>query len=655
MNAAAALDDAIAHEQAGRRDLAEQVYRELLHREPARDEVWRRLGILLFQTGRQREAADCLTRAVELQPAAAQHRNTLAVILQDGDELERAAEQLEEAVRLKPDYAEAHNNLGNVWQKRGQPERAVECYREAIRLRPNYSLAYCNLGAVYRLLEREADALAPLAEALRLQPARPDAEYNLGACLTQLGRQDEAAEHLLRAIALAPRHSAAYTSLGLVRQRQGLLGDAIDCYRRAMEFDPYNVDVHGNLLFCLAHDPSVSAAESFAEHCRWAELHAPARPARDFPNLRDGRRPLRVGYVSGDFCHHALLRFIEPVLACHDPASALVFCYAMVRKPDAGTERLKTLVPHWRSIVDQTDDEVVAQIRRDQIDILVDLSGHTGRNRLTIFAHRPAPVQATWLGYPHTTGMTAIDYRLTDAIMDPPGEPAISTERPIHLPRGVCCVRPMHESPPVTPLHALRAGRITFGSMHRLTKLNAAVLDAWSRVLQAAPGSRLLVLRDTLAGRAREELLRQFDLRGVSRKQLDLRDKFDARGHLAVFEEIDITLDTFPYNGGTISCESLWMGVPLVTLRGDRPPARAGASLLTSVGLGDLVARTVDEYVQLVVQLAADLPRLAAIRESLRPRMMATLCDGVAFTRDLEAAYREMWKTWCESAQSSAN
>jgi protein O-GlcNAc transferase len=404
-------------------------------------------------------------------------------------------------------------------------------------------------------------------------------------------------------------------------------------------------------LLALQYLPHLNGAHLLAEHQLWARRHtgapAEAPPVAD----RNPERRLRIGYVSGDFRDHPVAAFIEPILSAHDRQAVEVFCYVDVPAPDKFTERLRRHVDAWRSLAGLSDAVAAQLVRADRIDILVDLTGHTTRPRLRVFALRPAPVQATYLGYPGTTGLPAIDYRITDAVADPPGEPEVHTERLLRLPGCFCCYAPPASAPAVNPSPALAAGQVTFGSLHNLAKLNDAVLDLWCEVLRAVPSAHLLIARDTLTGQTKEMFARKFRDRGIAPERLELRRVWGSPGnHLRHYADIDISLDAFPWSGHTTACESLWMGAPVVTLYGNRHAGRMAASILTAVGLTDLVARTPAEYVERAVRLATEPKTLAALRARLRDQMRRSpLCDGPAFTRTLEQAYRQMWRQFCST------
>jgi predicted O-linked N-acetylglucosamine transferase (SPINDLY family) len=315
------------------------------------------------------------------------------------------------------------------------------------------------------------------------------------------------------------------------------------------------------------------------------------------------------------------------------------------------TARLKNLSRDWRSINGMTDLEASDLIKADDIDILVDLAGHTAKSRLRLFAYQPAPIQVTYLGYPYTTGMATMQYRLTDAVADPPDEPASHIEELWRLPGGFCCYAPPPKSPDVGPSPAQQKGHVTFGSLHALHRLNPGVIDLWSAILRAVPTAHLLIFRHTLQGKMKEGLLKQFTDRGIDPGRIELRHGFsrdDTSRYLEVYNDVDIALDTFPWSGHTTACEAMWMGVPVITLRGTRHAGRMVASVLTQIGMTDMIAETPEQYLEKAVQVAQDIDALARLRGEMRSRLQnSPLCDGKAFTRNLEAAYREMWNRWC--------
>ncbi len=416
-------------------------------------------------------------------------------------------------------------------------------------------------------------------------------------------------------------------------------------FRKALTLDPACAVAQSNLLFALNYDTTLSAEEIFAEHCVFGRVQENiAPPPRPHAHEIDLHRRLRIGYVSPDFRSHALMRFFLPLLAHHDSVKVEITCYAEVPRPDAVSQRCRTMAHRWRSTCGLSDKQMADTIRADAIDILIDLAGHTAGNRLPVFTHRPAPVQATYLGYPNTTGLRSIDYLITDRLRHPPGEAELCTEEVFRLDDFNCCFQAPVTAPPVNPLPLARTGRLTFGSLHNLTKLNDAVLDLWCRALRAVPSARLLLFRDTLTGELREQMRRRLLERGIADERLDLRHGHAADGYLGVYHDIDVSLDVSPWGAGTTVYESAWMGVPMLTLRGKRFTDRASTAVLTCVGLPEMIADDADDFVERARWLAVNADWLARMCAELRGRMNATICDAAGFTRRLEAAYRVMWQ-----------
>jgi protein O-GlcNAc transferase len=562
---------------------------------------------------------------------------------------EEAAAELQALVALRPDWAEAHHQLGNALKGLRRYPEAAASLRRAAALVPNDAAVWLNLGVASLEMRRLDEAVTCFRRAIRLEPVRPEAHNILGHALLTLGRCTAAKRCLEEALKLRPGYPAAHDNLGRVLKAQGRAAEAVGQHRAALAGAP-RTETHSNLLYSLNFPAGLSPDDIAAEHRIWAALHAaPLRPAGldRAPDPGPPRR-LRLGYVSPDLVHHAVAYFLEPVLAARDPGAFEVFCYSDAPVPDEVTRRLRGLSDHWRDVAGQSDERVAALVREDRIDILIDLAGHTARNRLLVFARRPAPVQVTWLGYPNTTGLEAMDYRLSEAVSDPPGQTERwHSEELIRLPGTFSCYGPPPESPPVEALPALAAGHVTFGCFNNLAKLTPPAIDLWAELLREVAGSRLLLKSRGLAdvetaARLREE----FASRGIEAARLELNgQELSVAHHLALYHRVDLALDTFPYNGTTTTCEALWMGVPVVTLAGATHVARVGASLLTHLGAADWIADSPAAYLRRCRELAGDLPGLAAIRAALRERMRASpLCDAATFTRGFEAALREMWQ-----------
>jgi protein O-GlcNAc transferase len=426
----------------------------------------------------------------------------------------------------------------------------------------------------------------------------------------------------------------------------------VAAYRKAVSIRPDHARTLSNLLFCLNYDDKLTNAELLAAHREWDERygHEVPRPT-SYANERAPGRRLKIGYVSPDFRAHSVAYFLEPLLKAHDHQAVEVFCYAEVARADRVTEYLRGFADHWLITVGLSDDELTERIRGDGIDILVDVAGHTADNRLRVFARKPAPVQATWLGYPNTTGLSAIDYRIVDAVTDPPGQAdAWASEKLLRLDGGFICYGGLEGAAPPAPPPCLTTGHVTFGSFNNPGKISNATMDAWASLLERLPDARLLLKGKSFTDPTACALYRaRLAERGVAAERVELMATVpSAAAHLAVYDRVDVALDPFPHNGTTTTCEALWMGVPVVTLRGDRHAGRVGASLLGQIGLTDLLANSVEEYIEIAAALANDRSRLADLRRSLRPRMEASpLCDSRAFARKMEAAFRSMWHRWC--------
>jgi predicted O-linked N-acetylglucosamine transferase (SPINDLY family) len=558
--------------------------------------------------------------------------------------LRDAEESYLQAVRLRPDSVEIYNNLAVVYVEQGRLEEALTRLDEALRLAPQATNSHNNRGLVLERLRRLDDALAAFHEAIRLQPNYPEAHFNRGNILRRQYRCDLAVTAYREALRLKTDYGQAHNNLGNAYKDQGLLDDALACFRAAVATDPYEISRHSNLLLSLHYHPAWDSEALFAEHCRWAEQHTAALipPAPRYA-LEANPERLRIGYVSPDFRAHAVAFFLEPILASHDHQRFEIFCYSDVSRPDETTSRLQKYADHWLPCATFSDERLTQRIQQDGIHILVDLAGHTASHRLMVFARKPAPVQVTYLGYIATTGLTTIDYRLTDARLDPPGQSErFHTEELIRLPEIAWCYRP----PAAVAVGSLPAGQngpLTFGSVQNLAKVTPEVIALWSKVLHAVPDARMLLITG-VGPEADRRLVGLFNEHGIAPERLVLVGRENYPKYLERYHQIDVVLDTFPFSGLTTSCEALWMGVPIVTLAGRSYVSRQGVSLLSHLDLQELIADTAEAYVQIAAFLAKDRTRLRALRIGLRDRLRgAALTDGPRFTRGLEAIYRTIW------------
>ena len=681
------LDDGIDHHRAGRLADADACYREALAAAPDDAEANHLAGVLAFQSGRIEEAARHFARAADSDNAVAKYHGNLGAALLALRRYAEAIPALERAAALAPEDPTILANLATVLRESGRPDEAIDAARRATDAAPADATSWTVLASVLFRAGRYDEALAAAERAVACDPANVEALNIQGSLLHSLGRAEPAIAAFEQAIALAPDYVEARCNLGLALldryryedaaaqyhlviearpndptgyaglartlRHQGLIEDAMPVLRRAVELAPADPRPYGNLLFSLLGSTDTDGRRLLDEHRRWAgRFAAPITAAAGRPvyaNDPDPGRRLRVGYVSPDLSTHPVGRLLLPVLLAHDRAAVEPICYAASRRDDHVTAALRATAAGWRDVVGLDDAALAQLVRDDRIDILVDLAGHTAGNRLLAFARRPAPVQATWLGYVSTTGMAAIDWLIADPVHAPPGTEDEVVERLIRLPHDLLCFIPPDEAPPVGPLPCLATGHVTFGSFNNPAKLSASVLALWAQVMAAVPDSRLLLRYHVLEdATAREHLRSRLAAAGVDPARVTFGGNASYREVLGTYGRVDIGLDTLPYSGTMTTLEALWMGVPVVALSGDRMAARQSAAHLTAAGLAELVARDRDGYVAIAAALAADRDRLAGLREGMRARLQASpLCDTAAFTRALEGAFRTMWRDWC--------
>jgi len=636
-------------------DQAVAAFRRALQLKPDYLEALGNLGHALRECGRLDEAVAAFRRALQIKPDLPEAHYNLAIALREAGQLDEAIAANRRAVELRPGFPNAHSNLGNALRERGQLDDAIAECRRALQLKPDFPEAHNNLGNALRDRGQLDEAMAAYRSALQFKPDYPEAHYNLGVALRERGRLDEAIVAYQSALQRKPDFPEAHNNLGDALKELGELDEAIASFRRAFQRTPEFAAARSNLVYALHFHPNHDQRTIAEEHGRWnRQFSDPLKQLlQPHANDRDPNRRLRVGYVSPDFRDHPVGRHAWPLFRGHDRERVEILCYSGVVRPDRITERLRELSAGWRNTVGVLDARLAEMIREDAVDILVDLALHTAGNRLPVFAWQPAPVQVSWLGYPGSTGMPGIGYRFTDACMEPPGEEsAWSAEEPVRLPDCWCCFEPADDSPEVNALPAASGAGVTFGSLNNFAKVHDGVLALWARALHAVKRSRLLMFCPE--GRARERVRAFFGARGIGAERLELACFLPRHEYLSLYHRIDLALDPFPFNGMTTTCDALWMGVPVLTLPGAMPAARAGLSLLSSIGLAELAASSEDDYVRLATELAADLPRLANLRATLRARMLASpLMDAPLFAGNVETAYRSMWRRWCSGQTST--
>ncbi|MCC6206967.1 MAG: tetratricopeptide repeat protein, partial [Gammaproteobacteria bacterium] len=642
----------LTHFRQGRPDAAATSYLTALKLKPDFVEAYSSLGVAYSSQGRYDEALQCLEKALTMQPGNPLIHNNTGLTLQKLGRRDEAIASYRRALALKPDLVEAHLNLGNALAETGMQDDAIASYRRALELKPEYAEVWFNLGGIHLVRGRLDEAGECFRKAIALKPDYAAAHNNLGQLLIRQDKLDEAVASYRRAIALKPGDADAHINLGSALTNQGKVEEGMRCYEEGLRIDPASAAGHSARLFSLHNLSSVTPDESFAAHRYFAgQCETPLRrDRRPHDNDRAPDRRLRIGYVSPDLRRHPVANFIEPVLTHHDRARVEVYCYYNNYERDDWTDRMARLVDHWSPCPGLSDEALTGQIRADRIDILVDLAGHTDKNRLLVFARKPAPVQITYLGDVATTGLESMDWRLSHIDTDPEGYERYNSERLYRLPRNLWCYRPAADLPAVeatTP--ARRNGHVTFGSMNKVAKVSEATLSAWSELLRRVPGSRL-VMAGVPAGEAQRHIRERFAARGIGPERLTLHHKLPLREFRALHATIDIALDPWPFNGNTTTCEVLHLGLPVISLTGDRFSARFGYHLLKTIGLAELAGRDVADYISIAAALAADLDRLEALRSGMRARLDASpLRDETGFTRQLEAAYRNMWREWCAS------
>ena len=674
--------DALEHQKAGRLAQAENLYKQVLAINPRHADTLHLLGVINYQTDRPEPAITLVRQAIAIDRKKAPYHNNLGRALEMLGRLDEAATAYRKAIELKPDYVIAYDNLGGALWWLGQPADAARAYRKSLDLKPGRPDIHNRLGLALSQSGQADDAILCFRNGLAVAPHDLALLNNLGNVLRVQGRFDEAAGHFRRALELAPASAETYNNLGVLLLEQERLGEAENCLRKALDLKSDYAETYrnlGNLLHkreefddaiayyqkSLALQLDARGASTLLTWLHYSQHHtdddilAVARnfgalmerplPARSFANRPAPNRRLRIGYVSADFRTHPVGFFLERVLKAHDPAQVEIFCYSNTGFADEVTERLQQAAHHWRNITATSDSDAADMIEDDAIDILVDLAGHTDGTRLPLFTLKPAPVQVTWLGFYGTTGLSRIDYILADRFVAPPDEVSHFTEQAWRLPGCYLCYSPHPFDIPVGPFPAVANGFVTFGSFNKRLKISDDTISVWAKILHQVEGSQLFLKNTSMADAdSRARLTARFATLGIAADRLILEGHSPVAEALAAYNRVDIALDPFPFGGGTTTADTLWMGVPLVALKGARWVGRMSHSILAALDLEEWAAENTDDYVALACRLAADIPKQPDLRTELRARVEnSAFCDGASFTRGLEEAYRGMWQTWC--------
>ncbi|XP_078435276.1 tetratricopeptide repeat (TPR)-like superfamily protein [Wolffia australiana] len=643
-------------------DMALSCYEKAALERPMYAEAYCNMGVIYKNRGDLEVAIACYERCLAISPNFEIAKNNMAIALTDlgtkvkleGD-IDQGIAYYKKALFYNWRYADAMYNLGVAYGEMLKFDMAIVFYELALHFNPHCAEACNNLGVIYKDRDNLDKAVECYQMALSIKPNFSQSLNNLGVVYTVQGKMDAAACMIEKAILANPSYGEAYNNLGVLYRDAGNITLAIEAYEKCLQIDPDSRNAGQNRLLAMNYINEGDDDTLYKAHKEWGERFMKLYSQyTTWENTKEVDRPLVIGYVSPDYFTHSVSYFIEAPLVYHDYANYKVVVYSAVVKSDAKTFRFRDRVLKkggvWRDIYGMDEKKVAEMVREDKIDILVELTGHTANNKLGVLACRPAPIQATWIGYPNTTGLPTVDYRFTDALADPPDTQQKHLEELVRLPGCFLCYSPSLEAGPVAPTPAAANGFVTFGSFNNLAKITPKVLGVWAKILNAVPNSRLMVkCKPFCCESVRQRFLTSLETLGLEPLRVDLLPLILLNhDHMQAYSLMDISLDTFPYAGTTTTCESLYMGVPCVTMSGAVHAHNVGVSLLSNLGLESLVARTEDEYVQVAIQLASDVASLSELRSGLRDRMLnSPVCDGAKFTAGLQVTFRRLWRRYC--------
>lgn len=677
---APSLQDALVLHQQGLLDEAAAQYRKILAANPRQSEALNLLATLCQQKGDFSQAITLLHKAIPLQPGRADYYSNLGSAERSLGQLDQAISSFRQALALQPGHLESQFNLGlsllelghfvpaaasfrSILQTKpaflpahemlaqsligqGLLPEALVCLRESIQLNPQQDTAFCEIGNILQTQGQLAEAITAYQQAIAIAPDNAVAHNNLGNTLVKQGQLHAAMLEYQEALRCNPDLGEASINLSWTYQQHGQIEEDIACLERYLRRHPEDHRALSGMLFSMNYDPAYSPAQLYAAAQTWWQRHAPPVEARFTHPLRPPGQQLRIGFLSPDFREHPVGTFLLPLFKAIDQQEASLYCYAEMRdhQLDGVSLQLRELASSWFCTAGLSAIEAARRIHQDQLDILIDLAGHSANNRLDIMALQAAPRQASWLGYVNTTGLPVIDYRLTDAVADPPGMEPHYSESLLRLPDAFFCYEPPALAPAIGELPALASGQITFGSLNSPAKISEEVIALWAAILLRVPNSRLILVGKPFADEfIKNRYLARFADHGVEAQRLLPTPTLPLAEYLQLYNRIDIALDPFPHNGHTITCHTLWMGVPVITLAGNRYASRMGATVLTGIGLPELIAQTPAEYLELAADLAQDLSRLAALRRTMRDRLQhSVLCDTPRFAKNFLTAIRTM-------------
>jgi len=687
------LDDAIKlgvqFQQQNNHEKAAAVYEQILNVVPDSISALSNLAVSLIHLGRLEAGIQQFAKVAELAPSGDAFMNFANALVQ-GNNFSLALENYIKAVELAPEHLQLHENFCNLLMTHGDGlidsfpntisklekvlkkapqakhinielalmyhksfnlEKAIEYYKKLPKLGIKTAELYNQLGLACLFKNLPNDAENAFVQAVKLNPNFISPHINLGICYEMLSKHQKSIEHNLKAIEIDPRDIKPYNNLANLYKNKTRIEESLQCYRKVLEIEPNHTTAYSNLLLSL-HYHVYDKKEVFEEHKKYAAILSDVQTAKTYLNTKEERK-LRIGYVSPDFKKHSVAFFIEPIIENHDREKFEIYCYYLQKYEDSFTERFKNFSDKFMIAANWNTPALAQEIYNDEIDILIDLAGHTGNNRLPLFAHKPAPIQMTYLGYPDTTGLSTVDYRIVDQYVEPEEEDGLyTTEKPLRVPHSYFCYTPIEKCPVTGDTPALKNDYITFGSFNNYAKVSDAIVDVWAAVLKAIPTSKFLLKNQALKDPDTwEHFKSRMAERGIDTHRLHY-SKFakSTQDHLRVYQKVDIALDSFPYNGATTTFEALWMGVPVVTLVGNAHVSRVGKSILATLGFDNLIANTLDEFVSICQTLAKDVNYIQNFRQTIREKMqISPVMDAKTFTRELEELYQRAWKKWCEN------
>jgi len=640
--------------RSGRLAEAEQICLRILASQRDHADSLHLLGVIALNVNQPDIALELIAQAIKRNPNNAEFHCNFGMALAARRRFDEAVAEFNKAIALRAGHSDPLNHRGTALFNLGRNEEAIVSYRQALAIRPDDVDTLQNLGCVLLLNDQVDEAIELHCKAVALSPQNPRTHSNLAMDLNNKGQFEEAIFELQKAVQIAPANADMHSNLAYVLKDAGELSKSIESYERALACDPSRADIASNRLLTLSLHPGIDSQALAMEQRKWNQTYAAplSKLIANHSNERNPDRKLRIGYISGDFRDHIAGKMILPLLLHRNREQFEVLCYYNGVQSDEMTAKFRAQSDGFRSIVGMDDDSAARQIRSDSIDILVDCSGHMGGNRLLVVARKPAPVQIMFISYPGSTGLDALDYRLTDPYLDPPGtDESLYSEKTIHLSDTFWCFDPESMDAPREPINelpAIKNGYVTFGCVNNFVKVNDGVLELWSRVMREVPNSHLLLLAPE--GEGRRRVTEKMKKEGIESSRLEFVPRVGREEYLRYFSRMDIGLDTVPYNGHTTSLDGMWMGVATVTLMGRTIVGRAGFSELSNVGLSELSAKTPEEFVRVASDLGKDVDRQRQLREGMRERMARSpLCDAARWVSNVESVYRQVWRKWCET------